>query len=282
MAPRVPIVQIEFISGKGGVGKSAVSAAVARLHARRGERVLAMSMIPGGSLTAHLGLRRVGFVPELAIDGVHTMEITRADALEEYVKLYSPVPLVAELGRAIRVFDVLAEAAPGVREIVTIGKVAYEAWDGTWDRIVVDAVPSGQLESHLLAPEVIAELIPTGRVRDQAAKIEELLRDDTSVHLVTLAEELPITETRETLTRLEPLAPALAPVIANRLLAPPPSAGELPEAARMALALHAEIATEQARWLGELDDGPRLPYLFGTDDPILVSEYLAKVLEAWR
>ena len=279
-------MQIEFISGKGGVGKSAVSAAVARLHARRGERVLAMSMIPGGALASHLGLRRLGFVPELAIDGVHAMEVARADALEEYVRLYSPVPLVAQLGRAVRVFDVLAEAAPGVREIVTIGKVAYEAWEGSWDRIVVDAVPSGQLESHILAPEVIAELIPTGRVRDQAARIEQLLRDDTLVHLVTLAEELPITETHETLARLETLAPTVAPVIANRLLAPPPSSGDLPEsapsAARTALALHAEISAEQTRWLAELADGPRLPYLFGTDDPILVSEYLAKVMEAWR
>lgn len=271
------------MSGKGGVGKSAVSAAMARLHATRGEKVLAVAMVPGGGLGPHLGVRTPGIRPTTGVDGIATMGIDKADALEEYVRLYSPFPLVAELGRAIRVFDVLAEAAPGVREIVTIGKIAYEAWEGDWDRIVVDAVPTGQLDSHLRAPEVIADLIPTGRVREQAARIRSVLAEQTTVHLVTLAEELPVTETLEALDTLAALPPAVGPVVANRLLAPPPAAVPgLPPAAAPALAFHAEIVEGQAPWLGSLPDGPRLPYLFGTDDPLLVSEFLAVVLGEWR
>ena len=276
-------MQIDIISGKGGVGKSAVSAAIARLHARRGDRVLAMAMVPGGGLGSHLGLRELSFEPQLGVDGVRAMELDKAAALEQYVHIYSPIPLVAEVGRLVRIFDVLAEAAPGVREIVTIGKIAYEAWEGPWDRIVVDAVPTGQLGSQLQAPDTIAELIPTGRVRDQASRIRSELTENATVTLVTLAEELPVTETLEGWVDLEGLPPTRAPIIANRLVGPPPPATDgLSDAAATALAFHAEIADGQAHWLSELPEGPRLPYLFGTDDPQLVSEFLGSVLEDHR
>jgi anion-transporting ArsA/GET3 family ATPase len=270
---------IEIVSGKGGVGKSAVAAALARLHARRGERVLAMAMRPGGGLGPHLGLRSLGFEPVSGVDGVAAMEIDKAAALEEYVRIYSPVPLVAQVGKAIHIFDVLAEAAPGVREIVTIGKVVYECWEGDWDRIVVDGVPTGQLTSHLEAPEVIAELIPTGRVRDQSARIHETLVTSTDVSLVTLAEELPVTETKEALADMATLPPTSLPTIVNRLLAPPPDTpADASAAATTALEFHRQIAASQAVWVDQLDDGPRLPYLFGTDDALLVSEFLAEIL----
>lgn len=276
-------MRIQIVSGKGGVGKSAVAAAMARLHARRGERVLAMAMVPGGGLGPHLGLRSLSFEPALAVDGVHAMSIGKADALEEYVRIYSPLPLVAQVGRAIRIFDVLAEAAPGVREIVTIGKIAYESWEGGWDRIIVDAVPTGALTSHLEAPEVIAGLIPTGRVQDQSARIAEELTTNAAVTVVTLAEELPVTETVESLDELATLPPTIDPPIVNRLLADPPAAGpDAGEAARTALEFHGQIAQAQRTWLERLPEGPRLPYLFGTDDPLLVSEFLGRVLEDHR
>ncbi len=276
-------MHIDIISGKGGVGKSAVAAALARLHARRGDRVLAIAMVPGGGLGSHLGLRELTFDPQLGVDGVRALELDKAAALEQYVHIYSPIPLVAEVGRMVRIFDVLAEAAPGVREIVTIGKVAYEAWEGPWDRIVVDAVPTGQLASQLQAPDTIAELIPTGRVREQAARIRSELTENSSVTLVTLAEELPVTETLEGFDELEGLPPTRTPIIANRLVGPPPPAtDDSSAAAAKALAFHADIATGQAHWLAELPDGPRLPYLFGTDDPLLVSEFLGTVLADHR
>ncbi len=276
-------MRIEFVSGKGGVGKSAVTAALARLHARRGERVLAIAMRPGGGLGPHLGLRDLEFRPAIGVDGVHAMEIDKAAALEEYVRIYSPLPLVAQIGRAVRIFDVLAEAAPGVREIVTVGKIVYESWEGPWDRILVDAVPTGQLGSHLEAADVIAELIPTGQVQSQSRRIKAELASDSSITVVTLAEELPVTETLEALEELADQAPSVEPVVVNRLLAPAPAAGpDLGDSARTALAFHADIADAQHAWLDQLPPGPRLPYLFGTDEPLLVSEFLGTVLEDTR
>ncbi|UCG41228.1 MAG: anion-transporting ATPase, partial [Acidimicrobiia bacterium] len=126
-------MQVEFVSGKGGVGKSAVAAAIARIHASRGERVLAIAMAPGGGLGPHLGLDHLTTAPVRGDEGVHALEVRRVEALEQYVRIYSPVPLLAQLGRGLRAFDALATAAPGVRELITVGKILYDARE--WDRV---------------------------------------------------------------------------------------------------------------------------------------------------
>src|SRR5690606_34974743 len=116
----------------------------------------------------------------------------------------------------------------------------------------------------------ITELIPTGRVRGQSARIRDLLAHQTQVHLVTLAEELPVVETHQATASLAGLPPRLGSVMVNRLLAPPPPPVDgLPAAATVALGFHADIVAEQAVWLADLPGGPRLPYLFGADDPLL-------------
>ncbi len=272
-------MRVEFVSGKGGVGKSAVSAALARLHARRGERVLAVAMLPGGGLAAHLGAPGLGTDPRSTIDGVAAVEVRRVDALEEYVRLHSPVPFLARIGRAIRAFDALATAAPGVRELITIGKILHDAV--RWDRVIVDAVPTGQLGSYLGAPEVILGLVPAGRVAEQAQELTTDLRGSSTVHFVTIAEELPVTETLEGVAELVALPPPLGSIIVNRTLAPLPSvpdgAGPLREAAMLQQAL----AENQAAWRSRLAPGPLLPFLFGATDPVLISEMLANSLEEW-
>lgn len=274
-------MQVEFVSGKGGVGKSAVTAAIARLHAARGERVLAIAMVPGGGLGPHLGLDRLTPEPVAGDEGVHALEVRRVEALQEYVRIYSPIPLLAGMGRGLRAFDALATAAPGVRELITIGKILHDARE--WDRVVVDAVPTGQLDSYLGAPLVIGDLITSGRVADQAGRLVTDLRDSSTVHLVSLAEELPVTETHEALAGLGDLPTPLGDVIVNRLLTEAPSAAPRhPPAVHAAMDLHAGITASQARWRSELPDGPSLPLLFGADDARLVGRLLAEALGTWR
>lgn len=272
-------MRVEFVSGKGGVGKSAVTAALARVHARRGERVLAVAMLPGGGLAAHLGSRGLGPDPQETDLGVTALEVRRVEALEEYVRLHSPVPLLARVGRAIRAFDALATAAPGVRELVTIGKVLHEA--DRWDRVVVDAVPTGQLGSYLAAPEVILGLVPTGKVAQQARELIADLRDRSTVHFVTIAEELPVTETLEGIAELEGLPPSLGSTIVNRTLAPLPAVPTGGGAIRDAALLQQSLAANQATWRAHLPPGPVLPFLFGATDPALISGLLAEALEEW-
>lgn len=272
-------MRVEFVSGKGGVGKSAVTAALARLHARRGERVLAVAMVPGGGLAPHLGVPRLGVEPLTAIDGVHGMEVHRIAALEEYVRLHSPLPLLARVGVAVRAFDALATAAPGVRELITVGKILHDA--GDWDRVIVDAVPTGQLASYLGAPDVIRSLVPTGRVEAQARGLVDQLAGSSIVHFVTIAEELPVTETLEGIAELTELPAPLGSIICNRTLAPLPRVPSDPGPLRDAARLQQALADGQARWREKLPPGPILPFLFGATDPLLISGMLATTLEEW-
>lgn len=272
-------MRVEFVSGKGGVGKSAVTAALARLHARRGERVMAVAMIPGGGLVHHLGLSSRPGEPRLGMDGVFGMEVDRIIALEEYVRLHSPLPFLARVGTALRAFDSLATAAPGVRELITVGKILHDADD--WDRVIVDAVPTGQLGSYLGAPGVIRSLVPTGRVEAQARDLVDELAGCSVVHFVTVAEELPVTETLEGIAELATLPPPLGSVICNRTLAPLPGVPVEPGPLRDAARLQQALAEGQARWREKLPPGPILPFLFGATDPLLISGMLATTLEEW-
>lgn len=272
-------MNVELISGKGGVGKSVVTAVKARIAARSGDRVLALSMLPGGGLGAHLGIDEVGSVPEVGVDGVSVAEIRRPDALEEYLRLNSPVPIVVGLGRAVAFFDALATTAPGVREIITIGKVIHEAESGQWDTVVVDCPPTGQFSSYLTAPDTISQLVPAGRIRKQADKIRDFLTDHARITYVSLPEELPVVETLAAIAEDVPCQ--LNPVIFNRLLSPllvPVPTGDL--ALAQAAQLQEAIVRQQAHWLAQLPSSLYLPFLFGASDAMEVSDLLTDVLEA--
>ena len=116
-----------LVSGKGGTGKSAVSAGIA-LHAQRqGDRVLAMEIDDEGSLSSHFATTPFDFESREVRPGLHAMKVSRPDALLEYLSLQLRIPGVGRFGgRIARAFDALATAAPAVREIITIGKRSFD------------------------------------------------------------------------------------------------------------------------------------------------------------
>ena len=160
---------------------------------------------------------------------------------------------------------------------ITIGKVAFETWNDRWDVVVADAPPTGQIASYLGAPATIANLVPAGVIKRQAQSMRNLLAADTTeLVITTLAEELPVSETKEAIVELEE-AGFLPNVIVNRLLPPPPkgeATGPLEDAAQ----LHRGLYESQQRWRTELPDGPGLPYLFGLHTPPEVAARLAEEL----
>jgi len=279
--------KMTFVSGKGGVGKSAVAAALALGAARRGLRVLIIGMVESIGIASHLATEPLSYQPRRIRSGISALSVNRSEALDEYLRLQLHVPRAAPTKTLTRALSVLAETAPGVREIVTIGKPVYEMWRGNHDLILVDAPPLGQLFSYLKAPATIAGLVPAGPVRAQAERLGSALGDPEHVGLVlvTTAEELPVKETAATLRRLdvEPVV-HLSAVVANRIL---PDLGlsdddieTLPEGLHRAAARHHLAAqSQQRRWLAELPDGPRLPYLFGVHTPGEVAEKLA---DLWK
>jgi anion-transporting ArsA/GET3 family ATPase len=272
-----------LVSGKGGVGKSAVAAGLALLAQRRGLRVLAMEMASPGGLSAHFGTGPLAFEPREIRPGLHAMQMVRSDALLEYLALQVGIRGMSRLGPLARAFDALATAAPGIREIITIGKALWEVREDRWDVVIADAPPTGQIGSYLRAPVTISELVPTGRVRSQADYMRDTLRDPdlTELILITLPEELPVTETEETLRWLDKEEVAAAPtLIANRVLEeltdPDTPPGAVGEAAR----LHRSLWAEQQEWLAKLPTQHSLPYFFGLFTPGEVAAHMADQFEA--
>ena len=274
--------RLVLVSGKGGVGKSAVSAGLA-LHAqRRGLRVLAMEMGSPGGLSAHFGTGPLEFEPVELKPGLHAMQMVRSDALLEYLSIQLGMRGLNRFGPLARAFDALATTAPGIREIITIGKAIWEVREDRWDVVIADAPPTGQIGSYLRAPVTISELVPAGRIRVQAEVMREILHDPslTGLVMVSLPEELPVTETEETmswLTKEDLVAPPT--IIANRVLeeltdpdTPPGPVGE-------AATLHRSLWEEQQVWLERLPPTQTLPYLHGLFTPGEVAARIADEFE---
>ncbi|HEU4320795.1 MAG TPA: ArsA-related P-loop ATPase [Acidimicrobiia bacterium] len=273
--------RLVIVSGKGGVGKSAVAAGIGLMAQRHGLRILAVEMETGGGLAAHFGVGHLEFEPREVRPGLHAMHMVRSEALLEYLQLQLKLPGMGRFGAVARAFDALATAAPAVREIVTIGKILWEVREDRWDLVIVDAPPTGQIASYLRAPRSIAELVATGRIRSQSDWMEATLSDPaiTELVLVTLPEELPTTETLETIDWVNETKVVGTPtVIANRVLeelrakTPDGIAGEM-------VTLHKSLWTEQQEWLHRLPPDLVLPHLFGLFTPGEVAAHLSDDLE---
>lgn len=275
--------RLVIVSGKGGVGKSAVSAAVALLAQRHGLRVLAVEMETGDGLSSHFGTGPLEFAEREVRPGLHAMQMVRSDALLEYLSLQLRLPGMGRFGAVARAFDALATAAPAVREIVSIGKILWEVREDRWDMVVVDAPPTGQIASYLRAPASISELVTTGRISSQADWMAHTLAnpDMTQVVLVNLAEELPTTETSETLGWIEESGVVGRPLVfTNRILEPVVSKVKPAGSVGEMITLHRSLVAEQRIWLKNLAPDLTLPYLFGLFTPGEVSAHISDVLEA--
>jgi anion-transporting ArsA/GET3 family ATPase len=277
--------RLVIVSGKGGVGKSAVASGLALLAQRQGLRILTVEMESGGGLSAHFGTGPLAFKPREVRPGLHAMQMVRSDALLEYLSLQLRLPGMGRFGAVARAFDALATAAPAVREIVTVGKILWEVREDRWDLVIVDAPPTGQIASYLRAPASISELVATGRIRAQAEWMAETLADTekTQLMLVTLAEELPTAETLGTIDWVERTGVVARPVIvANRVLDPVSGTDTPPGPAGEMVTLHRSLVEEQDKWLAKLPPNLSLPYLFGLFTPGEVAAHISDELEALR
>jgi anion-transporting ArsA/GET3 family ATPase len=225
-APALLDRRLLFFTGKGGVGKSTVTAATALLAAEHGKRVLLVEVDAKNNLTALFEHAPVGFEPRQVHPGVFAMQMDTEASLREYLKVQARVPVFGRIGPMARAFDFVATAAPGVKEILTVGKVCWElreslAGRADWDLIVVDAAATGHVISQLDAPGAIQELVQVGPIRNQTGWMVDLLSDPslTALNVVTSPEEMPVNETIELVARArQELDVPLGVVIVNRVL----------------------------------------------------------------
>jgi anion-transporting ArsA/GET3 family ATPase len=305
--------RLVFVTGKGGVGKSTVAAGLALLAAERGLRVLVVEVDAKGNLCDFFEGPPARYTPTEVYRGVSVMAMDTEQSLQEYLALNLRLPMFARIGPLARVFEFVATAAPGVKEILTVGKIAWEvreALEGRapWDLVVVDAAATGHIVAQLGAPEAIQELVQVGVVRTQTDWMAELLADPeiTALAIVATPEEMPVNETIELVTRVRnELRVPLGAVVVNRVLPElfsrgeeatfealredtalarlremaGPGAGDVVEAARLAVTLRRTRAAHLAR-LREAVDLPLLylPYLFVRTHGLRVTRVVAESL----
>ena len=210
-----------FVSGKGGVGKSTVAAALALLGSQRGKRTLACEIDAKGNLADFFEAGPTNYTPREVHPNLFAMTMDTEASLQEYLRLQMRLPAIARIGPLARAFEFVATAAPGVREILTVGKPVWEVREGNFDLVVVDAPATGHIVGQLAAPQSINELVHVGLIRQQTGWMIDILsnKETTGLVVVTTPEEMPVNETIELSKRVEDETDvALSAIVVNRVL----------------------------------------------------------------
>ena len=210
-----------FVTGKGGVGKTSVASALGLLAARRGLRTLVCEVDTKGDLADFYGVGPLRFDPTEVKQDLHVMTMDTEESLREYLRLQLRVPLLSKIGPLAHTFDFIANAAPGVKEILTVGKLTYEVRERHFDLVVVDASATGHVVGQLGSPVAINDLVKVGLVRNQTDWMIDILTDPakTGVVVVTAPEEMPVSESLELIARLRDETEVdVAAVVVNRVL----------------------------------------------------------------
>ena len=214
-------LRLLFVTGKGGVGKTTVAAGLAQLAAEHGKRVLVCEVDAKGDVTSLFEANPTDFTPREIAPGIWSMSMDTEASLREYLKLHLRIPVVGRIGPLAKAFDFVATAAPGVREILTVGKLSYEVRERHYDIVVVDAPASGHVIGQLAAPQAINDLVKVGLIRSQTDWMLDILSDQRQTGLVAVCtpEEMPVNETLELATRVkEETTVRLSAVVVNRVL----------------------------------------------------------------
>ena len=300
--------RVVIVAGKGGVGKTTVAAALARLAASEGLTTLVVEVEGRSGLAGLFGRAPLSYRESVLwkADGgaeVRGRTLTPDEALLEYLEDHGLRRISKRLA-ATGAIDVVSTAVPGIKDILVLGKVKQIERSGAVDLVILDAPAAGHAITFLLAARSLLDAVRVGPIQAQAREVLELLADPErcSVVLVTIPEETPVNELVETAFALEDkVGVKLGPVVVNELYPslegleedPAAAAEEAGTALRPgeaeSLAAAAEFrrdrAALQAEQLDRLAEGLplpqlRLPFLFradlGPDEVGLLAEALRK------
>jgi anion-transporting ArsA/GET3 family ATPase len=216
--------RLMIVAGKGGVGKTAVTAVLARSAANLGLRVLVIELDGKAGLAGLLGgdpEAVLTYEPQSFLDGdtggVSARSLTAGRALIEYLDDHG-LRRVSKRLTSTGVIDVVSTAAPGIEDLLVLGKIKQLERSGEHDLVLVDGPASGHAVSFLMSARGLADAARVGPIQTQANDVLELLGDHErcQVVLVTVPEFTPVNELVETAFALEDrVGVALGPVIVN-------------------------------------------------------------------
>jgi anion-transporting ArsA/GET3 family ATPase len=297
-----------YVTGKGGVGKTTVAAALGLAAARTGRRTIVCEVSEQDRMSR--AFARHGVRPEQEVElakDLWAITIDPQRALEEWIGKQLGGGAAGRILGHSHAFQYFVAAAPGAKELITIAKVWELAQPQRWDKhnrhydlVVVDAPASGHGIGMLTTPRTFGEIARVGPIRRQATKVSEMLADParTGYVAVALPEEMPVNETIELERRLhEAVGLGLDAIVMNAMwperfsssdvtkLRAATRDGHSPDelgAVRAALAAHERVKAQRGhvRRLEAATAAPitSLPFVFESELELTHYEHLADEL----
>ncbi|MEQ8858646.1 MAG: ArsA-related P-loop ATPase [Pseudomonadales bacterium] len=224
--------RLVIVSGKGGVGKSVLAAAVARRSVEAGRRTVLVTLDTRDDTHPLLDVP-LRYDPQPTAHGFFVSRVDAFQAVAEYARRMLPFGAMYEAFFNGRAFHDFAAAAPGFEELMCLGKLYNLAVETDFDRVVFDAPSTGHLRDLLTVPGVTQRAVRVGPLNHNARKIEDLLLDPdrTQVLVATLAEEMPVREALEIVALCrDELRMGVGTILVNRRVPKRFTAGELTSA----------------------------------------------------
>ena len=220
--------RLVYVTGKGGVGKTTVAAALGLAASRAGKRTLVCEVAEQERITTAFGHEPAGFSEVEVAPDLSAFSINPEDAKEEWLRHQLRSGRLASMLSSSRIFQYLTAAAPGLAEVVTMGKIWELAQlerraksSRPYDLVIVDAPATGNGLALLRAPRTFADIAKVGPIRNHAETIHRFTVDprQSAVMAVALAEEMPVNETIDLEKRLqEQMGLKLSHVVVNGVL----------------------------------------------------------------
>jgi anion-transporting ArsA/GET3 family ATPase len=196
--------RLVIVTGKGGVGKSTVALALGVKAAESGKRTIVCEVSAQERLSRMFHRADAGFAEVEMAENLWAISIDPDESMREYVLIQLKVRAMRDLLFKSKIFTYLAAATPGLRELVTIGKIWELAQDDrkvkkgrNYDLVIVDAPATGHGVGFLQTPRTFANVARVGPIASQAETLDRYITDHrkTGVAIVALPEEMPVNET---------------------------------------------------------------------------------------
>jgi anion-transporting ArsA/GET3 family ATPase len=231
--PDLSKVRLHVVTGKGGTGKTTVAAALALALTRQGKRVLLAEVEGRQGISQTFDVPPLGHAETRILHDrtggeLWAISVDAKDSLREYLQKFYKVGKAMSVLDRFGAVDFATTIAPGVRDVLLIGKVYEAAGRGvakgsapTYDAVVLAAPPTGRVVRFLTVTAEVADVAKVGPIRSQADSITRMLRSHTTaVHVVTLLEEMPVQETVDALAELRRTDLPLGAIVVNQLRDP--------------------------------------------------------------